>query len=195
MVHELLERFALDGAWIEEEGGPINDRAGLGDELVTDYNLTPGVFRYLQTLIAGESKFLPYAPPCVKIVVSKDGQKDDFALVYGFPGVKGESPDSPNLATRFPENADMFKVYYGRNYGPGGYDRVETVQVLDPELEARLKAGDFTDEEAEQILAERNRAMSIYWDLNVAARDPQLNPEYAERVNETFYRNADNIGL
>ncbi|HET7529306.1 MAG TPA: hypothetical protein VFJ84_03725 [Candidatus Saccharimonadales bacterium] len=194
MPNENLIRLALSNDLAQEEGEPIKDRAALGEEVAAEYNTTPSVFRYLQALVAGEGAPLPYAPTSVRIVVAKDGWREDFALVYGFPAVEG--PYEPGkdrysqLATRFPEEAAQFKVYFGTNYGKGGYGRVETVQELDPEIEARLKAGDFTDEEAEALLAESSRQIGLYWDLNVAARDPKLNPDFADRANESFYQHA-----
>lgn len=198
MASEIMNRFALDNGLVQEEGEPI-DRAGIGSELAESYNQTPGAFRYLQTLIAGEGVPLPYAPPSVRIVVAKDGWKEDCAFVYGFP--IGESTDGSGrqehstLATRFPAEAERFKVYYGANYGSGGYSRVETIEPLSPDAESRLAAGEFTDREVENLLAERNRLIDIYWELNMAARDPLLNPDYADRVNEAFYRRAEAGGL
>ena len=198
MSHELLMSFARDQDRLDDdEGGEAVDRAGLGDDLATECNITPEVFRYLQTLIAGEGQVLPWATPFVRIVTGRDGWKEDFALVYGFPATdpEGDSPSSQTYATRLPEEAVRFGVYYGSNHGKVGYTRVETAQPLDPELTRRLQTGDFTDGEAGQLLEERHKLMLTYEELLIAARDPELNPDYAERVTEAFYRDADAIGL
>ncbi len=194
MRHVRLGEFALDNDWAEEEGAKIDDIRGLGAELAMQYNVGPSLSRYLQTLIAGPDVPLPYAPPSVRIVTSKEGWKEEYALVYGFPAAKGGEASGQQYtpyATRYPEEAVAFSVFYGANYGSGGYGRVEAAQPLDREAETRLGAGDFTDDEAERLLEDMDRVQRTYDELLIAARDPRLNPQYAERVNETFYQHAD----
>lgn len=188
--HERLSDVARH--WGDEEE-PFPDRKDLGWDIASRCGGVTHVFRYLQNLVIGEGNALPYAPPCVRIVTAKDGWKEDYALVYGFAEAGPEG--NPEQATRFPEEAVRFRIYYGATYGAGGYQRVEAVQDLDEAILDRFNVGDFTDDEAEALLADNEKTMKMYEELLIAARDPNLNPEFAESANAAFYRHADEIGL
>jgi hypothetical protein len=69
------------------------------------------------------------------------------------------------------------------------------VEPLDPKVASQFEAGDFKDDEAERLLERRYVMAQAYEELLIAARDTKLNPGFAERVNTTFYRDADKIGF
>jgi hypothetical protein len=179
--------------WRVDEEDELPDREVLGSDIASRCGGTVHSFRHLQTLIVGEGTPLPYAPPCVRIVTSKEGWKEDYALVYGFPAAEGGQ--SAAQATRFPEAATLFRIYYGANYGSGGYKKVTEIRDVDPAILEPFNRGEFTDDEAEQLLAQQEREMDIYWELLLAARNPELNPAIAEQTTQAFYRHADQIGL
>jgi hypothetical protein len=190
-AHERLLRVVED--WRADEEDKLPDRKDLGWDIALRCGGATHAFRFLQTLIVGENTTLPYAPPCVRIVTSRDGWKEDYALVYGYPG-PGEEKSS-DQATRLPEEAATFRIYYGANYGPAGYKKVDTIVDTDPAVLERFNRGEFTDDEAERLLADQEKDLRIYDELLIAARDPGLNPEFAESATAAFYRHADQSGL
>jgi len=203
MAHNRLKEFREGNLWTQlDQGDEIIDRPSLGKSLVEEYNSNPSLFQYLQTLIAGKDSPLPNGRPYVRIVTAKDDWKEDFALVYGFPAISpsqnleakpidaAESTVTTN-ATRFPNEAARFMVYYGANHvAAGALTRVLEVKPLEPEIASKLESGEFTDEEAEALLEANDELVAAYWNLNTVARDPELNPDYAERANEKFHRDA-----
>lgn len=178
-----------------EELEPWVDRPFLGLNLAMHYNSSVHCLGFLQRLVIGEGNELPFSSTGVRIVTARDGWKEEFAEVYGFPGANGDSdPGSfgQALAVRVPEQAEVFKVYYGSNHGPLDLSRrrIEEAQPLAPDVVSRLESGDFTDEEAEKLAARMHQVFGIYDQLLIAARDPELNPGFAEEANRLFYSRA-----